>query len=85
MKGGLITIAVAAIAAGLFGWGMQVGNNDAATFAVADEAILAAVAKQCGRRGHAVRTDAGFLCVYINNDGSAVTRAVFDNPVRGAM
>jgi vacuolar-type H+-ATPase catalytic subunit A/Vma1 len=85
MKAGLITVGAAAIAIGLFGWGMRVGSNDVATFAQANDAILAAVAKQCGRRGNAVRTDAGYLCVYVNNDGSSITRTVLDSPTHGAM
>jgi hypothetical protein len=80
-----IALGIATFAFGLFAWGMQVGSNDAATFAKADEVVLAAVAKQCGRRGHALRTDAGFVCVYVNNDGSSITRAIFDSPIGGAM
>ncbi len=52
--------------------------------ALAESELLHALAPICGR-GVPVNQDGRYLCVYINSDGEAVTRAIFDVPVKGAM
>ncbi len=56
-------------------------KNDAKLFADARAAEHVAVQSACGRRAEVVKTAHGWLCVYINSDGTALTRPPFDNPV----
>ena len=76
------TVTVAAGA--LFAWGMAVGNNDVRTFAHFDSQSEIAGRGVCGSRGHLVRAQGHYLCVYVNGDGTAAARPVFDSPI-GAL
>ena len=76
--------AVPIVAGGLFTWGMAVGNNDVRTFAHFDSQSEIAGRGVCGSRGHLVRVQGHYLCVHVNEDGTAAARPVFDSPI-GAL
>ena len=76
------TVTVAAGA--LFTWGMAVGHNDIRTFAHFDSQSEIAGRGVCGTRGHLVRAQGHYLCVHVNEDGTAAARPVFDSPI-GAL
>lgn len=71
-------------AAGLFTWGMAVGYSDAQAFSRLDNRTEMAGRGVCGARGHLVQEDGRYLCVYVNTDGTAAARPVFDSPI-GAL
>jgi len=82
----LAILLLAAIAAPIvtFIWGMSVGLNDGLALA-SDEATSDQIAQiQCGPRAWIAKRGGERRCLLINPDGSAITRAVFDNPI-GAM
>lgn len=80
----ILLLAFVAAPIATFAWGMSVGLNDGLALA-SDEALSDQIAQiQCGKRAWVAKKGGERRCLLINPDGSAITRAVFDNPI-GAM
>ncbi len=84
ISAGAVAVLVMSAAGGLFSWGMAVGSQDARLFAAAGVAEMAAAAETCGRRAVPVQRDTGYVCMYVNRDGSTLVQTVEDVSARTA-
>lgn len=82
MKIALFSVACTIAAGAFFTWGMAVRANDEYAKALYSHQHQEFAGRGvCGESGSLVRVKGFFLCVYVNEDGTAAARPVFDSPI----